>query len=174
MENEQHIITFDSGRLAINGLSLRAPLDVFLESLIGQGFSVDEKDNPFTCFGNIVGLGPCTLKVFRKGNTVGTVIVITDRKYNEEEMMRVFERMKKDLPGDPLYDDGGYGVWPTRRVINHFWDLDQGHVTFQWDGYARVGDNDPSQPEREALDHIALWLRPPIVKDEAYWRSEVD
>ena len=124
--------------------------------------------------GDVVGLGPCTLKVYRTGNALGLVIIITERKYREEEMMQVFDQMKEDLPGDPLYDDGCSGVPPTRGQIRHFWDLDEGHVTIEWDGYSRAEDGGPGQPMREALDHIYLWLRRPIVKDEAYWRSEVD
>ena len=118
--------------------------------------------------GKIDGLGVCFLKIFGgKGSmkdSIGLVIVSTEHKYSEDEMMAVFEQVKEELPDSPLYDDGGYGVLPKPHEIRHFWDFKQGYVTINWDG----------GPDGDGCDNITFWLRKPIVKDEAYWRSEVD
>ncbi len=162
---KQRIFTLDSGRVEVNGISLGLPLATFQESLIEQGFVLVDKGSPIVLKGNINGLGTCFLKIFREkdpvADLIGLVIIITEHKYNENEMMEIFEQLKEDLHDDPLYDDGGYGVLPKPHEIRHFWDIAQGYVTINWHG-----DDD--------RDNITFWLRKPLVKDEAYWRSEVD
>ena len=178
MENKRHILACESGYIKINGISLGLSPKEFHSALLEQGFTVVDKDDPIVLKGNIEGLGTCFVKLFgTKGSeteAVSLVIVITESKYNEDEMMVVFHQMEEDLLGNALYDDGGYGVRPKPHEINHFWDLDQGYVTIQWDGYNYSRGNEPNFPKGDGLDQIAIWLRKPLIKDEAYWRSEVD
>lgn len=174
-DKSQHIFTYESGLVEINGVSIGLPSEEFQRALIEQGFTiVEETEDSVIIKGNIEGLGSCFLKIFKANDTIRLVIVLTEHKYNEEEMLTVFEQVKEDLPGDVLYDDGGYGVLPKPHEVRHFWDFNQGYVTINWQGYKDTETNESSLHERECSDNITFWIRKPIIKDEEYWRSEVD
>ena len=51
------------------------------------------------------------------------------------------------------------------------WDLSEGLVTIKWDGFNVDGF---SFKDNDGIDHIVFGISGPVVKDEEYWRSEVD
>lgn len=107
---------------------------------------------------------------YEKNEKVGKVELKTTRRMNEEEVLPLFEYMKESMPVGAYYDDGGYGVPAPPHRISHFWPLPQGEVYMRWHGLDFSFDNE--------LDNvrIELWEQSQLneIRDEEYWRSEVD
>lgn len=172
MENKKHIFTVDGGRVMTKGIYPGLPLEKLTQVLLEQGFTiVDDNSSPSIFKGNIEGLGICSLRISGANNKVGTIDIRTERECTEEEARAVIEQVKNDLHAEPGFDYNGYGVAPKPHEIDYFWDLDEGVVKINWDGYNTHGF---SNRDAGGLDHISFRLMGPIVKDEEYWRSEVD
>ena len=113
--------------------------------------------------------GECTLDIGSQKD-VGVVYLETTRKMSEREVLPLFDYMRESMPIGVHYDDGGYGVPAPPHRINHFWPLPQGEVYMSWHGLDFKCD--------EGLDYVRIelweqfWLNE--IRDEAYWRSEVD
>lgn len=114
--------------------------------------------------------GECTLDIGSQEN-VGWVVLETVRKMSEEEVLPLFDYMRESMPIGARYDDGGYGVPAPPHKINHFWPLPLGEVYMRWHGLRDFC-------WYNGLDYVRLelweqsWLNE--IRDEAYWRSEVD
>lgn len=114
--------------------------------------------------------GECTLDIGKveKGEIVGRATLVTRRRMSEDEMQTLYDYMEESMPIGVHYDDAGYGTLPEPGVLRHFWPLPQGEVHMHWNPY----NNNPG------LDYVKLELwdcaRLLQIRDEAYWRSEVD
>ena len=156
MVNRQQIFTLAEGHIKIKGVYVGFPKETARKALLEQGFTiVEEQAERLVLKGDIEHLGVCRLTI--TGDiSIGKILVTTEKKYNEEEATAIFEQVKEELPDWPRYDYNGYGVSPRPHEIDFFWDLKEGLVKIRWDG------------------HILFDIMGPIVKDEEYWRSEVD
>lgn len=170
MENKQQIFTIRNGRVNVQGIYVGLPVESAKKLLLEQDFTIDKEDvEGINLNGYFNQLGVCKLRIW--GNRfVGRIIVTTEKKYTEEEMMEVFEQVKVELPGEPGYDYNGFGVSPKAHEMNYFWDLEEGIVKILWDGY----NVNMFSHNKDGIDKISFDIMGPIVKDEAYWRSEVD
>ena len=114
--------------------------------------------------------GECTLD-FCSPEIIGYAGLETTKRMSEEEVLPLFEYMKESMPVGARYDDGGYGVPAPPHEINHFWSLPQGEVYMRWHGLRHFS-------WYNGLDNvrIELWeqFRLNEIRDEEYWRSEVD
>lgn len=163
MVSEQHIFKLEDGRVKIKGVYIGLPREKAVQMLLNQGFNNDFK-------GNIEGLGVCKLTI-RGSENVGYIVVSTERKFTEEETLAIMNQMSTDFSDMPQFDYNNFGIKSKPHEIDHFWDLNEGVVTIQWDGFNVQGY---SFKNNDGLDHIVFSIRGPIVKDEEYWRSEVD
>ena len=172
MTNQQHIFTLEDGQVKIKGIYVGLATENSKQMLFEQGFTIaDGKSTPLSFKGNIEGLGICDLMIREGNNKVVTIVVSTERKCTEEEALAVLEQVKTDLHAAPGYDYNDFGLTPSPNEIDYFWDLCEGLVTIKWDGYNTHGF---SFRDNDGLDYITFGLEGPIVKDEEYWRSEVD
>lgn len=172
MAYNNHIFTLEDGIVKIKGIHVGFPIEKLSQVLSEQGFIVaDNTSVPIVFKGNIEELGICSLRIREANNKVGSIVVCTERECTEEEALAAFEQVKNDLQVEPGFDYNGYGVAPKPHEIDHFWGLNEGLIKIQWDGYNTHGF---SFRNDNGLDHISFWLMGPIVKDEEYWRSEVD
>ena len=172
MENKQPIFTIEDGHVKIKGIYIGLPIGESKQVLSEQGFSMDTSDSTIMVFtAEIEGLGTCSISIRGGNGKVGSIVVSTARQCTEEEALAVFEQVKADMPVEPGFDYNGYGTAPKPHEIDHFWDLNEGLLKIQWDGFNIHGS---SFKNNEGLDHILFWLQGQIVKDEEYWRSEVD
>ena len=127
----------------------------------------EKVESPYVC---LPMFGECSLDIGKVevGEIVGHATLVTRRRMNEDEMRTLYDYMKESMPIDVYYDDCGYGTLPEPGVLRHFWPLPQGEVHMYWNPY----NNNPG------LDHvkIELWdcARLLQIRDEEYWRSEVD
>ena len=160
---DQHIFNLEDGHVKIKGVYIGLPIERAQQMLLDQGFDSDFK-------GNIEGLGICRI-TFRGNKDVGYIVVSTERRYTEEEALAVFNQVTTDFSARPGFDYNGFGIAPKPHEINHFWDLSEGLVTIKWDGFNVDGF---SFKDNDGMDHIAFSISGPVVKDEEYWRSEVD
>lgn len=172
MAHNSPLLKLEKGIIKIKGIYVGLPKEDLTQVLMEQGFTiVDNNTSPIVFKGNIENLGSCSLRIREAGNQVGAIVVRTEREFTEEEALAVFHQLRNDLHADPGFDYNGYGIAPKPHEIDHFWDLDKGLVTMQWDGFNTHGFSFRSDNGR---DHITLHLQEAVVKDEAYWRSEVD
>lgn len=171
MLNRQQIFTLENGRVKVKGAYVGLSKESTKKLLLEQGFTIDEED--IKCIdlkGNIDSLGVCNLRIWWGNNSIGRIVITTDKEYTEEEMMAILEQVKEELPDWPRYDYNGWGVSPKPHEIDYFWDLAEGLVKIVWDGY----NIKPFSHNKDGIDKISFEIWGPIVKDEAYWRSEVD
>lgn len=121
--------------------------------------------------------GPCTIHTYGTGVIVH-VDLVTERKLSEEEVLPMLDYMKKSMPMEPYYNDQGYGIMPKPHEISHFWELPQGRVEMNWDGFNYTRGDKPNQPRGDGMDYIRieLWDRVCLqqTRDEEYYRSLVD
>lgn len=149
-----------------NIVSLNIPASEFNLTL----FLWHEKEKVEPPYINLPMFGECTLDIGKveEEEIVGTATLITRRRMSEDEMLTLFDFMKESMPISVHYDDAGYGTLPEPGILRHFWPLPQGEVYMHWNPY----NNNPG------LDYvkIELWdcARLQQIRDEAYWRSEVD
>ena len=170
MQNKPQIFTLSNGRVHVKDIYVGQPVESAKKILLEQNFTIEEESAEIIFFkGYLNPLGLCDLKIWGN-NTVGRIYFYTKKKFTEEEMMEVFEQLKVELHGEPGYDYNGYGVSPKPHEVDHFWDLDEGLVSIRWDGY-NVG---MFSHNLDGADKINLEVLGPVVKDEVYWRSEVD
>ena len=164
------IFTLENGRVKVKGAYVGLSKESAKKSLLEQGFTiVEEYIERLVLKGNIEPLGVCRLTIV--GNmSIGKIVITTEKKYNEEEMMTIFEQVKEELPDWPRYDYNGWGVSPKPHEIDYFWDLEEGLVKIVWDGY----NIKSFSHNKDGIDNISFEIWGPIVKDEEYWRSEVD
>ena len=163
MMKDQHIFKLEEGCVKIKGVYIGLPIEKAIQMLLNLGFSNDFK-------GNIEGLGVCKL-TFRGSENVGYIVVSTERKFTEEETLVIMDQVSTDFSAKPGFDYNDYGITPKPHEINHFWDLSEGVVTIKWDGFNVDGF---SSKDNNGMDHIVFGISGPVVKDEDYWRSEVD
>lgn len=172
MAKKSSLFTIENGVVEIKRIHVGLSKEDLMRVSMEQGFTlVDNQSSPSVFEGNIGNLGICSLRIWEADNKVGAIVIRTEREFTEEEALTVFEQVKNDLHADPGFDYNGYGIAPKPHEIDHFWDLDKGLVTMQWDGFNTHGFSFRSDNGR---DHITLHLQEAVVKDEAYWRSEVD
>lgn len=160
---EQHIFKLEDGRVKIKGLYIDLPIEKTKQLLFSW-----EHGNNFK--GYIGGLGTCKLTISGSKN-VDYIIITTERKFTEEETLAIMDQVSTDFSAKPGFDYNDYGVVPKPHEIDYFWDISEGFVTIRWDGF-NVGLF--SSKKNDGLDYIEFCIRRPVVKDEAYWRSEVD
>jgi len=163
MMSEQHIFKLEDGRVKIKGFYIGLPIEKATQMLLNQGFNNDFK-------GNIEGLGVCKLTI-RGSENVGYIVVSTERKFTEEETLAIMNQVSTDFSTMPGFDYNDFGIAPKPHEIDHFWDLSEGLVTIKWDG---LNVNGFSLKDNDGTDHIVFSVSGPVVKDEEYWRSEVD
>lgn len=163
MMKDQHIFKLEEGCVKIKGVYIGLPIEKAIQMLLNQGFSNDFK-------GNIEGLGVCKL-TFRGSEYVDYIVVSTERKFTEEETLVIMDQVSTDFSAKPGFDYNDFGITPKPHEINHFWDLSEGLVTIKWDGFNVDGF---SSKDNNGMDHIVFSISGPVVKDEEYWRSEVD
>lgn len=163
MMKDQHIFKLEEGCVKIKGVYIGLPIEKAIQMLLNQGFSNDFK-------GNIEGLGVCKL-TFRGSENVGYIVVSTERKFTEEETLVIMDQVSTDFSTKPGFDYNDFGITQKPHEINHFWDLSEGLVTIKWDGFNVDGF---SSKDNNGMDHIVFSISGPVVKDEEYWRSEVD
>ena len=163
MMSEQHIFKLEDGRVKIKGVYIGLPIEKAIQMLLNQGFSNDFK-------GNIEGLGVCKLTI-RGSENVGYIVVSTERKFTEEETLAIMNQISTVFSTRPGFDYNDFGIAPKPHENNHFWDLSEGVVTIKWDGLNVDGF---SLKDNDGTDHIVFSVSGPVVKDEEYWRSEVD
>ena len=163
MMKDQHIFKLEEGCVKIKGVYIGLPIEKAIQMLLNLGFSNDFK-------GNIEGLGVCKL-TFRGSENVGYIVVSTERKFTEEETLVIMDQVSTDFSAKPWFDYNDFGITPKPHEINHFWDLSEGLVTIKWDGFNVDGF---SSKDNNGMDHIVFSISGPVVKDEEYWRSEVD
>ena len=167
-----HIFTLEDGVVKINGIYVGLPIRSSMQMLSEQGFTLADDNPALGVFkGSIAGLGVSSLRIRKASEKVGSILVCTERECTEEEARAVFEQVKSDLHQEPGFDYNGYGVAPKPHEIDHFWDLNEGLVKMQWDGFHSHGF---SYKNDDGRDRISISLQGPVVKDEEYWRSEVD
>ena len=160
---DRHIFNLEDGHIKIMGVYIGLSLEKAQQILLEQGFNSDFK-------GHIEGLGICKISI--RGNTdVGSIAIFTERKFTEEEALAIFNQVSSDFSTKPGFDYNGFGITPKPHEINHFWDLSEGFVTIKWDGFNVDGF---SFKENGGIDSIVFSISGPVVKDEEYWRSEVD
>lgn len=176
--NKQRIFTIGDGIVKIKDIYVGLPVESAKKILYEQGFVImaEQTDRvalkDIKCLvlkGNIETLGVCKLTIWGD-NSIGRIDIKTEKKYSEEEMMEIFNQVKEELPDWPRYDYNGFGVSPKVHEINHFWDFEEGFITIKWDG----GNVNMFSHNKDGKDNISFEIMRPIVKDEAYWRSEVD
>lgn len=163
MMKDQHIFKLEEGCVKIKGVYIGLPIEKAIQMLLNQGFSNDFK-------GNIEGMGVCKLTI-RGSENVGYIVVSTERKFTEEETLVIMDQVSTDFSSKPGFDYNDFGITPKPHEINHFWDLSEGLVTIKWDGFNVDGF---SSKDNNGMDHIVFSISGPVVKDEEYWRSEVD
>jgi hypothetical protein len=168
MVNNHHIFTKEDGRVKIKGIYVGLPIEKLKPVLLEQGFSIS---SPSVFVGDIEGLGNCRLTIREGQNTVGLITIRTERKCSEEEVRAVIEQVNNDLHATPGFDYNGFGIAPKPHEIDHFWDTTEGLLKIMWDGFNIHGF---SSKNDDGLDYITIWVQGPVVKDEEYWRSEVD
>lgn len=172
MACEQHIFTSCDGHVAVSGVYVGLPFGRAKQVLLGRGFTIDDgNSSPTVLHGDIGALGTCSLKIWESNNKVVRIAVSTQRQVTEQEALAAIGQVAADLKAGPQFDYNGYGVAPKPHEINHFWDLSGGLIKVVWDGFNVHGF---SSRNGDGLDHLSFSLQGPVVKDEAYWRSEVD
>ena len=167
LETKHQIFTLENGHVKIMGIYVGLPLEEAKRVLSEQDFT-EVSDDVAKVF--IEGLGMCVLK-FWGTDLIGSIIITTERKYGEDEMKIILGQVKKELRAEPHFDYNGYGLVRKPHEIDDYWDLDEGLVEIQWAGFnvhGFISRND------DGTDSITFRLKGPIVKDEEYWRSEVD
>lgn len=167
LETKQQIFTLENGHVKILGTYVGLPLEEAKRVLSEQDF-IEVSDD--VAKGFIEGLGMCVLK-FCGTDLIGSIIITTERKYGEDEMMTILGQVNKELRAEPHFDYNGYGVVRKPHEIDDYWDLDEGMVEIQWDGF---NVHDFISRNNDGTDNIVFRLNGPIFKDEEYWRSEVD
>lgn len=160
---DQHIFNLEDGHIKIKGIYIGLSIERAQQLLLEQGFDSDFK-------GHIKGLGICRINI-RGNKDVGSIVVVTERKFTEEETLVIFDQVSADFSTKPGFDYNDFGITPKPHEIDHFWDLSEGFVTIKWDGFNVDGF---SFKENDGTDHIVFSISGPVVKDEEYWRSEVD
>lgn len=172
MAREQHIFTSSDGHVAVSGVYVGLPFGQARQVLLEQGLAIDDDNSSPTVFnGDIGGLGTCSLKIWESNNKVVRIAVSTQRRLAEQEALAAIGQVAADLSADPQFDYNGFGVKPKPHEIDHFWDINEGLIKVLWDGFNVQGF---SFRNNDGLDHLSFSIYGPIVKDEAYWRSEVD
>ena len=172
MVNNNHIFTVEDGRVKIKGIYVGLPIEQLMPVLLEQGFTIaDNNSRPREFEGNIEGLGNCSLTIREGKDSVGSIGIRTKCKCTEEEVRAVIEQVNDDLHAMPGFDYNGFGIAPKPHEIDHFWDTTEGLLKIMWDGFNTHGF---SSKNDDGLDHITIWVQGPVVKDEEYWRSEVD
>ncbi len=170
MQTKPQIFTLSNGRVHVKDIYVGQPLESAKKILLEQNFTVDRETAEIIYFkGYLDSLGLCNLKMWGN-NTVEAIYISTEKRFTEEEMMEVFEQLKVELHGEPGYDYNGYGVSPKPHEVHHFWDLNEGLVWIRWDGY----NVSMFSHNQDGADKMNLEVLGPVVKDEVYWRSEVD
>ena len=127
---------------------LNTSLVAFSEEILKQtGYSLyseDDQRKTFEC--ELPVFGSCSVTVHDSGisgkDLIGLVIVMTKRKISEDEMMPMLEYMKQTIDTEPYYDDHGYGGSPRPHEIDLRWDLPQGRVDMNWDGFSNPCETD--------------------------------
>ena len=147
MVYNNHIFTVEDGRLKVKGIYVGLPIEELTQTLLEQGFTVADNDSSATVYGgSIEGLGICFFSIREANNKVASIIIRTVRKCTDDEALAVFEQVKSDLHKEPGFDYNGYGITPKPHEIDHFWDLNEGLLKIQWDGFNTHGfsfrDND--------------------------------
>ena len=160
---------------------LNTPAEEFNDSILKtRGISLcDRSERSMTYKGELPVFGPCNIHVdIPTEFPICHVRITTERKVCEEEMLSMLEYMRKSMPVEPHYYDHGYGVLPKPHEIELVWELPQGNVDMNWDGFKYDRGNGPNLPKGDGYDFITidLWDCSSIrrSRDEEYWRSEVD
>ena len=161
--SEQPIFKIEDGHVKIKGLYIGLPTEKATQILSGLGFGHYHR-------GMIEGLGICRLTI-RGSRNVDNIVIATESRFTEHQTLAVMKQVSADLSADPGFDYNGYGIAPKPHEIDHFWDIKEGLVTIRWDGFNVQGY---SSKNNDGLDHIVFSISRPVVKDEEYWRSEVD
>ena len=175
MEKKQPLFKCEANHIEFIGISPTYSLNTITETLTKQGFTILEDKGTLPVFKGIIDdFGSCILSFFGRNDEVGTVLVKTERRLNEGEMMAILNRVKEELPGEPGYNDHGYRNPAKPNEIDYYWDLVEGYIEIQWDGYNYTRGENPDYAQSDGLDRICIWIRKPLIKDEEYWRSEVD
>ena len=170
MVNKQQVFTLANGRVNVKGIYVGLPIESARKMLLEQSFTIEEEGiERLVVKGIIEPLGECHIRIWGN-NSIGRIVFTTEKKYTEEEMMEIFEQVKDNLPDMPRYDYNGFGISPKPHEMNYFWDLEEGVVKIVWDGY----NVNMFSHNKDGIDRISFEIMGPIVKDEAYWRSEVD
>ena len=102
-------------------------------------------------------------KVKIRGIFLGMSIETAKQVLSEQEFV-----LEQEYSG---FDYNGYGITPKPHEIDHFWDLNEGLLKIQWDGF---NVHNFVTKKNDGIDYLSLSLSWPVVKDESYWRSEVD
>ena len=168
MDNKRHLFRIEDGHIEMDGISPSCSMEETLKRLLEKGFvrTDDTMRGVISYKGILSNLGTCFVRLHGKDERIWLIDISTERAYDEDEAFTILGQIEEDLESKSRYDDGGYGTPIEPHIIRHFWDLDQGYVEMFWDTKnSRYGDD---------RNRIHFWFRPPTVKDEAYWRSEVD
>lgn len=127
---------------------LNTSLVAFSEGILKQSgyslYSEDDLKKTFSC--ELPVFGSCSVTVHDSGisgkDLIGLVIVKTQRRISEDEMMPMLKYMKQTIDTEPYYDDHGYGGSPRPHEIDLRWDLPQGRVGMTWDGFRNPCETD--------------------------------
>jgi hypothetical protein len=155
MMKDQHIFNLEDGHIKIKGIYIGLSIERAQQLLLEQGFDSDFK-------GHIKGLGICRINI-RGNKDVGSIVVVTERKFTEEETLVIFNQVSADFSTKPGFDYNDFGIAPKPHEINHFWDLSEGLVTIKWDGFNVDGF---SSKDNDGMDHVVFSISGPVVKDE--------
>lgn len=127
MVYNHHIFTLKDGRVKIKGIFIGLPIEEATQVLLEQGFTIDANNStPYVFKGYIAELGICRLWIREGTNSVGMIVIRTERECTEEEALDAFDQLKNDLHAEPGFDYNGFGIAPKPHEIDHFWDLDEG------------------------------------------------
>ena len=160
---------------------LNTSAEVFNNAILNwYGYSLCYRDERrMTYEGELPVFGPCYIHVdIPKESPICHVRIVSQQKIDEKGMSPMLEYMRKSMPIEPYYDDGGYRVLPKPHEIRLCWELPQGNVIIKWDGFNYTRGDGENHPQSDGLDYVEveLWDCSCIQRsrDEAFWRSEVD
>ena len=168
---EPHIFEIQEDKVKIRGIFLGMSIETANQVLSEQDFVLEQEYSSSMVFsGYIEGFGACNLKI-SGSDRVCMIVVTSKQRVDEKEALAVFKQLKSELPGDPGFDWNDFGLTQRPHEIDHFWDLSEGFITIQWDGF---NVHNFVTKKNDGVDYLSLALKWPTVKDESYWRSEVD
>ena len=165
------IFEIQEDKVKIRGIFLGMSIETAKQVLSEQEFVLEQEYSSSVVFsGHIEGFGASNI-VIAGSDSVCKIVVTSKRRVDEKEALAVFEQLKSELPGDPSFDWNDFGVMQRPHEIDHFWDLSEGFIMIQCDGF---NVHNFVTKKNDGIDYLSLSLSWPVVKDESYWRSEVD